>query len=869
MKRFAFALISIVAATLMSPAAAQDNGLFGQVLKGLAKQIITEGARAPAPQPAKPTPAQRTVPANRMSRAEIIEIQSLLTDLGYDPGGIDGQFGRNTARAIRSFQIANGWMGDGKPSDLLLVRLRDAKAQAPTGPTTTASARFSPSFDCARAGNPAERAICGSAELAALDQRLADVYRLTLDEVANPEAVRTEQKDWIAKRNRCGGDETCLRYVMRIRTAALNKTRDAAANPAPVARTSTTQTVTTEPAPSTAPHQIDRGLYIIKPDNLKPGRGSYVVVPACLSRDEIPAVDGAVDAAIGADALIVQRSFDARDMTGFLDYDDTYLLLAGDCLEKFKIAAEDWNDGVAPDLNIVTVMEPRTTDAAPTSVDASQKGLDLQASSEILPILRLYLPQYLANSSAENRITILEKYVGELQRSGDHVDEQVFSKSEIQGRDVKFFANQNLDRWDAALKALEIQPPVTVKARVNLYNYQYDFAKQALVFPNLKQDNRDGVSHLFAPVFRNGHIYYSANGFQRVPKNRENYLLNVLAKSVMPFASIETDRKALLPEIPMSAEQAERYKLGNVRVFADIFYRIDAVGPKTDKGEVFYKGALQGIEVFTDTGDRLASYAPQDLPLATYEEPKAPAPAPEPVQPTADASGFTVAGIGLGMNREAAQKAVGQIANVAYHFSFAPREAVDIDQLADGFALANGEFVTLQFDPTAEPPALIAMTRSIPVPKGVPADKVRDSLVAAYGVPTSSETGGENEWDWRGDRNGACTNVLQLDQGTMYGGKIDNRSGTLDDVPDPSGRDAKMTADVFLMDYLYFLDLVRQVPGTPVPDDCTPTFHASYAESQTSQSRLQLQLFDPQAFIAAAAAAENAKPEPSFEVKLK
>jgi peptidoglycan hydrolase-like protein with peptidoglycan-binding domain len=31
-------------------------------------------------------------------------LQRLLTDFGYDPGGIDGEFGANTERAVRQFQ---------------------------------------------------------------------------------------------------------------------------------------------------------------------------------------------------------------------------------------------------------------------------------------------------------------------------------------------------------------------------------------------------------------------------------------------------------------------------------------------------------------------------------------------------------------------------------------------------------------------------------------------------------------------------------------------------------------------------------------------------------------------------------------------
>lgn len=57
---------------------------------------------------------------------DLEEIQRMLARLGHEPGEIDGQYGRNTASAIRSFQRARGLGVDGKPSLALARTLREA-----------------------------------------------------------------------------------------------------------------------------------------------------------------------------------------------------------------------------------------------------------------------------------------------------------------------------------------------------------------------------------------------------------------------------------------------------------------------------------------------------------------------------------------------------------------------------------------------------------------------------------------------------------------------------------------------------------------------------------------------------------------------
>ncbi|MCK5310640.1 MAG: SEL1-like repeat protein [Desulfobacteraceae bacterium] len=52
------------------------------------------------------------------------QIQSNLTKLGYKPGPVDGLMGKKTDTAIRLFQEKNGLVIDGKPSDLLLIKIK-------------------------------------------------------------------------------------------------------------------------------------------------------------------------------------------------------------------------------------------------------------------------------------------------------------------------------------------------------------------------------------------------------------------------------------------------------------------------------------------------------------------------------------------------------------------------------------------------------------------------------------------------------------------------------------------------------------------------------------------------------------------------
>ena len=106
------------------------------------------------------------------------------------------------------------------PGVLALV-LAGLVASAIPGPGQAAE----PSFDCSKVDSSAEEAICASEDLAMLDQELARLYKLALDDphlsADQISTLKAMQRGWIKGRNDCWkasvGLETCIAgsYVMR------------------------------------------------------------------------------------------------------------------------------------------------------------------------------------------------------------------------------------------------------------------------------------------------------------------------------------------------------------------------------------------------------------------------------------------------------------------------------------------------------------------------------------------------------------------------------------------------------------------------------------------------------------------------------
>jgi membrane-bound lytic murein transglycosylase B len=71
-----------------------------------------------------PFKATRPVEEERLSRAEIEEMQGYLAALGFDTGKPDGKVGPKTRAALRAFQLKNGFPADAYPTRAIIEALR-------------------------------------------------------------------------------------------------------------------------------------------------------------------------------------------------------------------------------------------------------------------------------------------------------------------------------------------------------------------------------------------------------------------------------------------------------------------------------------------------------------------------------------------------------------------------------------------------------------------------------------------------------------------------------------------------------------------------------------------------------------------------
>jgi uncharacterized protein YecT (DUF1311 family) len=72
-------------------------------------------------------------------------------------------------------------------------------------------AKPSASFPCAKAVTPTEKTICSSFNLAARDRSVAAAYHQALERNRNDQlGLRTQQTEWLGKRDGCGSNADCL-----------------------------------------------------------------------------------------------------------------------------------------------------------------------------------------------------------------------------------------------------------------------------------------------------------------------------------------------------------------------------------------------------------------------------------------------------------------------------------------------------------------------------------------------------------------------------------------------------------------------------------------------------------------------------------
>src|SRR4051794_9251695 len=67
------------------------------------------------------------------SGSDVQALQQRLSDLGFDPNGIDGNFGPGTDKAVRAFQQAKGLGVDGRVGPATLAALQPIAGDAASG----------------------------------------------------------------------------------------------------------------------------------------------------------------------------------------------------------------------------------------------------------------------------------------------------------------------------------------------------------------------------------------------------------------------------------------------------------------------------------------------------------------------------------------------------------------------------------------------------------------------------------------------------------------------------------------------------------------------------------------------------------------
>jgi uncharacterized protein len=90
-----------------------------------------------------------------------------------------------------------------------------------SAPASSDQIHITPTFNCAKAENEDEQAICRTSELIVLDQRLDAVYSSTRGrlDAEKRKTLAADENVWIAQRHSCKSDVGCIRdaYLKRIK----------------------------------------------------------------------------------------------------------------------------------------------------------------------------------------------------------------------------------------------------------------------------------------------------------------------------------------------------------------------------------------------------------------------------------------------------------------------------------------------------------------------------------------------------------------------------------------------------------------------------------------------------------------------------
>jgi len=134
------------------------------------------------------------------SADEISELQQLLTDLGYDPGPVDGAYGNKTKDAVAGYQIDSGLLGTGVATAGLLEALRK-EVDDLNGPDEDISddpvGAFKPENDrdCAEADIPEDEPLHNQ-QISSIHKQVVSSWHVpTKSSVHNPRVSRVHRKN--------------------------------------------------------------------------------------------------------------------------------------------------------------------------------------------------------------------------------------------------------------------------------------------------------------------------------------------------------------------------------------------------------------------------------------------------------------------------------------------------------------------------------------------------------------------------------------------------------------------------------------------------------------------------------------------------
>lgn len=106
---------------------------------------------------------------------------------------------------------------------MVTTRLAAAAAALLLAPNLALASDYAP-LECAKAGAPAEKAICKSYALGQAEARVATLFGVATSLVAMGQRgdIKDAQRKWIETRDACGDDVSCMESTYEKRIGALN-----------------------------------------------------------------------------------------------------------------------------------------------------------------------------------------------------------------------------------------------------------------------------------------------------------------------------------------------------------------------------------------------------------------------------------------------------------------------------------------------------------------------------------------------------------------------------------------------------------------------------------------------------------------------